>query len=271
MQTSMQPIFFNKAGNILLEKYVCGKPSRKPGDAIFHHGAVVSITPNVNVNTQELPDGNSDWPAAEPVTGRDGTIAVELSFMSPELYAFLMGTKVDELENETMTEIDYEVIVPEDTYSIELPREPVKGSILIVDYKGTHFEIVDGDTADPLTQGQVKVDTTDANKLIFSDVDAGKAVYITYDWIALTAKSFGFPKSGTPYAFRATISGEAMGDDEATMYDTNIIVDRTKAIGAINPPPLSKTPAPQTITLKVLKPRGNKAVDFKFAPKEGSC
>lgn len=264
----MQPIFFNKAGNILLEKYVCGKPSRKPGDAVFHHGAVVSITPNVNVNTQELPDGNSDWPAAQPVTGREGTIAVELSFMSPELYAFLMGTNVEELENETMTVVDYEAIIPEDSPSIELPHEPVDGSILLVDYEGTYFEIVDNATADPLTQGQVKVDK---DKLTFSEEDAGKAVYVTYDWIALTTKRFGFPKSGTPYAFRATISGEAMGDDEATMYYANIIVDRTKAVGTINPPPLSKTPAPQTITLQVLKPRGDKAVDFKFTPKEGSC
>lgn len=260
----MQPIFFNKAGNLLLERYVDGKPSRKPGDAVFHHGAVVSITPNVTVNTQELPDGNSDWPAAQPVTGREGTIAVELSFMSPELYAFLMGTTVEELTNTTMTVVDHEAIIPEDTLTIELPHEPVANSILIVDYQGVHFEIVDSET-EPLNKGQVKVD---GNELIFASDDAEKTVYITYDWIALTVKRFGFPKQGTPYAFRATISGEAMGDDEATVYAANIIVDRTKAVGTINPPPLSKTPAPQTITLQVLKPRGDRAVDFKFAPKE---
>lgn len=268
----MQPIFFNKAGSLLLERYRCGKPSRAKGDAVFHHGAVVSITPNVTTNTQALPDGNSDWPAAQPVTGREGSIAVELSFMSPELYAFLMGTTVEKLTNTTMTVSDYEAIIPEKApYEVKLLHEPVEGSVLIVDYEGTHFEIIKPteEVPDPpLAKGKV---TIKDNVVTFHEDDAGKAAYFAYDWLALEAVGFNFPKSGTPYAFRAIVSGEAMGDDEATAYDANIIVDRAKAVGTINPPPLSKTPAPQTITLQVLKPRGDKAVDFKFAKRDGEC
>lgn len=269
MNTSMQPIFFSKAGGLLLERYRCGKPSRAKGDAVFHHGAVVSITPNVTTNTQKLPDGNSDWAAAEPVTGREGSIAVELSFMSPELYAFLMGSDVEKLTSTTMTVADYEAIIPEKgDLEVKLLHEPVEGSVLIVDYEGTHFEVVELDVGDELAKGQV---TIDENVVTFHKDDAGKAAYFAYDWIALDAVGFNFPKTGTPYAFRATVSGEAMGDDEATVYDANIIIDRAKATGNINPPPLSKTPAPQTITLTVLKPRGDKAVDFKFAKRDGEC
>lgn len=273
MNTSMQPIFFSKAGGLLLERYRCGKPSRAKGDAVFHHGSVVSITPTVNTTTQSLPDGNSDWDAAQPVTGREGSVAVELSFMSPELYAFLMGTTVEKLTNTVMTVADYEAVIPEKgDYEVKLLHEPVEGSVLIVDYEGTHFEVVDSkdDQGDPveLEKGQV---TIEDNVVTFHEDDAGKAAYFAYDWIALSAVGFNFPKTGTPYAFRATVSGEAMGDDEATVYDANIIIDRAKATGNINPPPLSKTPAPQTITLTVLKPRGDKAVDFKFAKRDGEC
>lgn len=269
----MQPIFFNKAGNLLLERYRCGKPSRVDGDAIFHHGAVVSITPTVAVNTATLADGNSDWPAAQPVTGREGSIAVELSFMSPELYAFLVGTELENIPTTTMTDVNFEAVVSEIApFTIKLPNEPTgddENAIIIVDVNGKRLKQVEA-PVDPevLKAGEFSVEDS---TLTFAETDSGKAMHITYDWTALDVSSFAFPKSGTPYAFRTTISGEAMGDDEATVYDTNIIVDRSKATGNINPPPLSKTPAAQTITLQVLKPRGDKAVDFKFARKGGEC
>lgn len=269
----MQPIFFNKAGNLLLERYRCGKPSRADGDAIFHHGAVVSITPTVAVNTATLADGNSDWPAATPVTGREGSIAVELSFMSPELYAFLVGVDLEIVPTTTMTDVNYEAVVSEVTpFTVELPNEPTgddENAIMIVDANNKRFKKVEA-PVDPevLKTGEFSVED---EVITFAEADAGKVVHITYDWTALDVSSFAFPKSGSPFSFRTTISGEAMGDDESTMYDTNIIIDRSKATGNINPPPLSKTPAAQTITLQVQKPRGGKAVDFKFARKGGEC
>lgn len=263
----MQPIFFPKAGKIMFNKYVCGVPVRSPETSVFRNGAVVSITPSVTVNTTPLPDGNSDWAAAQPVTGREGTIDVELSFMPVELYAFLMGTEVEALENTPMPVIDHEITIPDvSPFEVQLPHVPDGASpIMLVDMDASAWEKVDSAP----TAGQFSVS---ADIVAFSSADAGKPAFITYDWTALTAKSFGLPKSGEGFAMQAIISGEAMGEDEATPYDVAIIVDRCKATGTINPPPLSRNPAPQTLTLQVLKPRGtNKAVDFKFAPRGGEC
>ena len=269
----MQPIFFNKAGNLLLERYRCGKPSRAEGDAIYQLGAVVSITPTVNVNTATLEDGNSDWAAATPVTGREGSLAVQLSFMSPQLYAFLVGVDLEVIPTTTMTDVNFEEVISEVApFVIKLPNIATgddENSIMVSDANGKRFKKVEA-PIDPevLKVGEFSVED---DVVTFAEADSGKVVHITYDWTALDVTSFAFPKSGTPFSFRTTISGEAMGDDESTMYDTNIIIDRSKATGNINPPPLSKTPAAQTITLQVQKPRGDKAVDFKFARKGGEC
>lgn len=259
----MQPIYFPKAGKIMFNKYVDGVPVRSPETSVFRNGAVVSITPNVTINTTALPDGNSDWDAAEPVTGREGTIAVELSFMPPELYAFLMGTTVDDLQNTPMPVIDHEITIPEvSPFEVKLPHSPdTTRSVMMVDMNASAWSKV---SASPST-GEFSVSE---DVVSFSSADAGKPVFLTYDYTALAVKSFGLPKSGDGFAMECVVSGEAMGEDESTPYDVAVIVDRCKATGTINPPPLSRNPAPQTITLKVLKPRGtNKAVDFRFAPR----
>lgn len=262
----MQPIYFPKAGKIMFNKYVNGIPVRSPETSVFRNGAVVSITPNVTINTTPLPDGNSDWDAAEPVTGREGTIAVELSFMPPELYAFLMGTTVDNLQNTPMPVIDHEITIPEASpFEVSLGHTPdIARSIMLVDMDASAWS----KTAHASTVPSAGEFTISADVVKFNSSDAGKPVFLTYDYTAQAVKSFGLPKSGDGFAMECVVSGEAMGEDESTPYDVAVIVDRCKATGTINPPPLSRNPAPQTITLKVLKPRGtNKAVDFRFAPR----
>lgn len=259
----MQPIYFQKAGKLMLTKYVNGVPVRSAANSFFRNGAVQSITPSVSVKTTELPDGNSDWPAAEVDTGKEGAMTVNLSFMPIDLYAFLMGTTVDSLTSTPMPVVDEELTIPSTSpYTVTLSHAPdTTRPVMLVDGNASAWALVSSAPA----QGQFMVSATTAT---FNSVDAGKPVFITYDYTALTAKSFGLPKSGSRFAMECVISGEATGEDESTLYDSAIIIDKCKATGNINPPELGREPKPQSITLKVLKPRGgNKAVDFRFAPK----
>jgi hypothetical protein len=213
-----------------------------------------------------LPDGNSDWDAAELDTGKEGTLTINLSFMPIELYAWLMGTAVEDLVNTPMPVIDEETTIPESApYVVELEHVPdTSRPIFLVGQDASAWAKTANVSAVP-TQRQYTISAAAAT---FNSADAGKPVFITYDFTALAAKSFGLPKSGSRPAMECVISGEAVGEDESSFYDTAIIVDKCKTTGNINPPELSKEPKPQSITLKVLKPRGNnKAVDFKFAPK----
>lgn len=261
----MQPIYFSKAGKIMLTKYVNGALVRSAANSYSRNGAVQSIVPNINVKTTPLPDGNSDWDAAEPDTGKEGSVVVNLSFMPPELYAWLMGTTVSELSNTTMWANDEEIKIPDvSPYTVTLAHTPALGTNILVDANASAWAITANVSAIP-TQSQY---TISAAAAVFNSADAGKSVFITYDWTALTASNFGLPKAGSRSVMECIISGEATGEDESTIYDINLVVDRCKSTGNINPPELGREPKPQSITLKVLKPRGsNNAVDFKFAPR----
>jgi hypothetical protein len=259
----MQPIFFQKAGKLMLTKYVNGVPVRSAETSYFRNGAVESITPSVTINSTSLPDGNSDWAAAQPDTGKEGTVAISLSFMPLDLYAFLMGVEVEDLTSEPFPIIDHEITIPEASpFTVTLPQEPDTGRpIILVDADASAWV----KTGSSPAQGQYSISAAVAT---FNSADAGKSVFITYDYTAAVVKSFGLPKSGSRPAMECVISGEATGEDESEFFDAAIIIDRCKSTGNINPPPMSRNPQPQTITLQVLKPRGNKkAVDFRFAKK----
>jgi hypothetical protein len=263
----MQPIYFSKAGKFKLRKYKNGAPSTDAADCYFRNGAIQSLVPSVNINTATLPDGNSDWDAAEPDTGKEGSVVVNFSFMPIDLYAFVMGTEVEDLTNTPMPAIDEEIVIPEASpYAVTLAHTPdITRSIILVDQDASAWAQTANASAVP-TATQY---TISAAATVFNSADAGKSVFITYDWTALTAKSFGLPKSGSREAMELTISDEATGEDESTIYDVALTVDKCKATGSINPPELSREPKPASITFKVLKPRGNnKAIDFKFAKRE---
>jgi len=257
----MQPIFFSKAGKFKIIKYKNGVPSTDPADTYFRNGAIQSMTPSVNIKTTALPDGNSDWDAAEPDTGKEGSIDVNLSFMPIDLYAFLIGTTVNDLTSTPMPAIDEELAIPAiSPYTASLAHTPdTTRQIILVDADTSAWVKVSATPA----QGQYMVS---AATVTFNSADAGKSVFITYDWTALTAKNFGLPKSGSRPALQFVASDVATGEDESTLYDVALTIDKCKATGNINPPEMSNEPKPAKITLKVLKPRGsNNAVDFKFA------
>lgn len=260
----MKPIYFTKAGKFRLTRFTsAGALSTDPADIYFRNGAIQSMVPTININTTSLPDGNSDFAAAEPDTGKEGNILINLSFMPIDLYAFIMETTVEDLVDTPMPAIDVELTVPEASpFTVTLDHTPdTTRPIILVDADASAWVKV----ADTPAVGQYSVS---AALVTFNSEDAGKSVFINYDWTALTAKSFGLSKSGSRKALHLEISDEATGEDETTMYDSATIVDRCKVTGNINPPEKSKEPKPQGINFKVLKPRGNKkAVDFKFAPR----
>lgn len=260
----MQPIYFSKAGKFKLTRFTSsGALSTDPADTYFRNGAIQSIQPTINVTTATLPDGNSDWSAAEPDTGKEGSFVANLSFMPIDLYAFVLGTTVEELTNASMPAIDEEISIPEASpYAVTLLHTPdTARPVILVGQDASVWAKTASISAIP-EQGQYTISAAAAT---FSSADAGKSVFITYDWTALAAKSFGLPKSGSRTALHFEASDEATGEDESTIYDMALIIDRCKTTGNINPPEMGRNPQPQGITFKVLKPRGKRAVEYKFA------
>lgn len=257
----MQPIVFDKAGKFMLNKYVDGRPVKSATTSLFRHGVVQSITPNITINGTPIADGNSLWDAMTIDTKIEGNIAVQLGFMPPELYAFIMGDKIEELETAPFPVIDEELLVPDEApYEVELNKTPITDTLILVDVHGKAMTKAD---LEPAAAGEYSMT---GNKLTFSETDAGKPLYAAYDFEATTVTKFGLPKTPKRESYQVVISGEAIGEDE-TLYNTALILDKAKVMGSINPPAQGGEPQPTTITFTIQKPRGDKrAVDYMATP-----
>ncbi|MSU01932.1 hypothetical protein [Tissierella pigra] len=256
----MQPIYFSKAGKFMLNKYVDGRPVRSALTSYFRNGVVQSITPNITINGTPIGDGNSLWNAAQPDTSIEGTVAIQLGFMPPELYAYFMGDEIEEVASAPFPIIDEEILVPDEApFEVTLANTPLADSLILVDIHGKPWEKAEAD----VTTGKYKLT---GGKLEFNEEDAGKALFVTYDFQATNVTKFGLPKTPKRESYQVIISGEATGEDE-TLYNTALILDKAKVMGSINPPAQGGEPQPITITFTILKPRGNnRAVDYMATP-----
>ncbi|MGB9791513.1 MAG: hypothetical protein ACPLTR_02915 [Thermacetogeniaceae bacterium] len=258
----MRPIIFKEPGKIVLVPYNAdGTLSFTSDKVVTNVGKLVSIAPSVTINTSTLTDGNSDWQMVFD-TGRTGQITVTMATFQPKLYAALMGTSVVESASATMWAADEGYTIPTVApYEVTLAHTPTTdGTLIVVGEDGTTFTKV---ATAPAAAGEFSIT---GNKLTFYSGDAGKAIYVTYEWSATSATTFGLPERGSRPALYVVISGLVYSDDEAAVYDTNIIIDKCKASGDIAQPTMQKEPQNWNFTLQVLQPRpGNKAVDYKFA------
>lgn len=260
----MKPIIFAKAGKLAIFKYASdGSLSLVAGNlASKAAGAVQAIRPSINIQTSELADGNSDWPVGVYDTGKSGQVEITFSEFQPDVYAALIGSAaLATAANKDLWEIEEEGAIPTNgTYEVTLAETPkTGGTIIVVNNEGSPFTKVASSPA----VGEYSVT---GNKLTFNSLDAGKEVFVTYEWTATSADSMALPRSGSRPILHAIISGEATDDDQVTTYRTNIIIDKCKATGDLNPPPRQREVQPWTATLQVLKPRaGKNAVDFVFA------
>lgn len=254
----MQPIVFNKAGKFLLKEYVDGVPTMD--NALSRNGVVQQITPSISIEGSPIPDGNSLWDATNIDTGAEGSVAVQLGYMPPALYAFIMGDKLDELATAQFPVVDEEIMVPDETpFEVELKHKPNADGVMVVDVHNKKW--TEGETA---PDGGEYVLADDA--LTFAEEDAGKTLFVTYYYTAQKVAHFGLPKEPKRSVYQLIITGEAEGED-GTPYEIATTVDKCKVLGAINPPQQGGAPQPVTITFTVLKPRGNnKAVDYKAVP-----
>lgn len=258
----MQPIYFQKAGKIRLNKYVNGVPVMSPETTFTRAGIVQSIQANITINGTPIQDGNSLWNAANPDTNIEGNVVVTLGTMPPDLYAFIMGDTVTNVSNVPFPVNDEELLIPSASpYTVTLKHAPdTSRPIILVDADASAWVKVSATPA----QGQYSIS---ASTVTFNSADAGKSVFITYDYTAPTGKSFGLPKTPQRAACQLIVSGEATGDDESTMYDVALTVDKCKVQGTISPPQQGREPQPVSITFNVLKPRGNnRAVDYLAVP-----
>lgn len=250
-----------KAGKIVLFKFnPDGTLEKTEANASLNNGTVASIGRGRTINTKELPDGNSQYPMGVYDIGVNETVVVNMSSYQPALYAMLSGEETVDNASDTMTMVEQEITIPEEApYTVTLdPAYNGTGMILAVGVDSTTYSKV---AEPPAAAGEFSVS---GDVLTFNSADAGRGLFITYDYTASTSSS-GLPETVKRPQLHAIISTDYQDEKQLNTYRANIIVDRCKATGELAPPEQKTDPDGWSFTLQVLKPRGGrKPVDWKI-------
>ena len=255
----MRSIIYPRSGKIVFRKFsAAGVLSN---NFIVNNGTVQTIAANVNIATTELADGNSDFPMGVYDTKKSGQLVVTMSSFQPELYAALMGSGVEMSAQDDLWAADQEIGIPGSSpYVVALTHAPkTGGTIILVDNEGSPFI----KQASAPAEGQFSVSASDVE---FNSANAGQVVFMTYEWVASNVNKLGIPTIGIRPVMQAIVSTEATDEDEVSVYDANVVVDKCKATGDINQPQQQREPQSWSFTLQVLKPRpGYNPVYWKYA------
>lgn len=263
--TLRKDLVFPVAGHFLFVPYgINGLPDMTKAYN-SNKGVVVSIQRAMTLNTTQLPDGNSPYPAAEYVTTQEGTITYVLSTYDPQLEALVAGATFEDgtsTDGEMWT-IASETVPSAAEYKLTLdPRPKSKDQIVIEDMYGNKFE--HEDTA-PSAGSKFTYDSS-GGTITFNVADAGKAINIVYCYDGTAVTSVSYLENPKKATFMAITIGQTKDKDEVTFQNVNVIVDRCTVSGAVTPPTASNDPTQGwTLTTSVLKPRaGKNPVKVKF-------
>ncbi len=272
-------LVFPVAGHFILIPYNDkGKPDMTRAYC-SNNGVVVSIARDMTLNTTDLPDGNSPYPAAKYVTTQEGTLTYVLSTYDPELEALVSGAKYKDgspSDNADMWVIHNTSIPASTPYEITFDegKQPKSiDNISITDTFGNNFEATAGGAGalakGALTAGQFSYDSS-TKKITFAEADAGKDIGITYSYAGKEIVSVEYQENPKITTFMAIVIGETKDKDETSSQRVNVVVDRCTVSGAVTPPTASNDPTTGwTLTTNVLKPRaGHNPVIVRFEPIE---
>lgn len=260
----LQPIIFTKAGNINLRKY---DKSGKLGDSAnsyFRHGDLFSVQPNNNVSRSTIESGNSIYPVAERITAIDSTLALVFNTLDPEMESFIYNRNLYKETDSIIKNINHEIVIPDATpFEVKLPHKVNNPtSALAADINNDPYENV-------ATVTKSKEFSITDDKITFSADDAGKTVYLTYEYKAdaVVEEVKGSEESAIMQLEHST---EATTEKNGQIYDIYMVYDRVQ-VTEYGVPLIGKTPSTRSMTIKVLKPRGNNpAVTKKYVLREGS-
>lgn len=228
----------------------------------------MSIARDNALNTVDLPDGNSPYPAATYVQTQSGTMTYVLSTYDPELEAIIAGADYkngDATDTEMWTMLPLTLEGEDATYVFNdenLAPNDVK-NIFIKDSYGNRLEMAE--TAESIADGQFFYDTT-THTFTFHEGFKEQMLYISYTYNGTAITAVEYLENPKITAFMAIVVGETEDKDKATRQRLNIVVDRCGVSGSVTPPTSSNDPTQGwTLTTNILKPRaGHSPIKVKF-------
>ncbi len=262
----IQPIIFDRAGSVMLTKYdACGRIGTDADDKYYRHGDLFSVQPTSSDTTHTVESGNSLYPVMEKVTAKNDTLALVFNTEDPEMEAFIFGQSITKNQSMTMTEINQQAVIPETSpYTVKLEHSVATPSeTLVVDVANNGYTFTSG-------VATAKQFSVSADTLTFASGEAGKSVYITYDW---TAEGFmqDVEANENSAVMQLEHTTDAVTEFNGQLYRVNMVYDKVK-VTEYGKPLIGKTPGTRQMTARILAPRGGKpAVRRKYVPMGETC
>lgn len=247
------------SGRVILTKVdpLTGALSTKPEDKRICTETCDGITRQKTLNTYEIPDGNSNYPAGVYETGVVYNIGINFTTLNSATLAFLQNTELKTGAGK-MKELVETMIPMEAPFEI-VALGKIDGDPTILDSESKPFTKAD---ADPPTTNQFKVVPgvePEKDKITFAEADAGKVIFIEYVFEADEIESYDIDENHINPTVQIEIIHETLSKDKTKKYKNNSTISRAQLTGNIDEN-LAKQHAPSTLNFQAIKPAGSKVV-----------
>ena len=245
------------AGRVVFTKFDpdTGALSTMPENKRICTEACDGITRSKTLNTYEIADGNSNYPAGIYDTGMTYAVGINFTTLNADTLAFLQGVAITKGAGK-IKEVASIVVPMETPYEVAL-LGVVDGVPTVLDDESTPFTATVTTGAPAVKEFEVASDT-----IVFNEADAGKPLMIEYTFEAMEVESYDIDENGTHPAVQVEIIHETMSVDKTKKYKNNSIVNKMTLTGNIDEN-LARQHAPTTLNFNAIKPLGSKVVRNK--------
>lgn len=252
------------SGRVIFTKIdpLTGALSTKPEDKRICTETCDGITRSKALNTYEIPDGNSNYPAGIYETGVTYNIGINFTTLNTATLAFLQNSKITNAAG-TMKEFVETMIPMEAPYEIEALGKIV-GTPTVLDDESVPFD--EAELEEPVA-GEFEVVAGVApenDKFVFAAADAGKTVFIEYVFEADEVEAYDVDENHVNPVVQIEIIHETLSKDKTKRYKNNSTISRAQLSGNLDEN-LNKQHAPSTLNFTAIKPAGSKVVMNKKA------
>jgi len=250
------------SGRVIFTKIdpLTGALSTKPEDKRICTETCDGITRSKALNTYEIPDGNSNYPAGIYETGVTYNVGINFTTHNTATLAFLQNSKITNAAG-TIKELVETMIPMEAPYEIEALGKIV-GTPTVLDSESVPFE--ESETEE-LVAGEFDLVTGTApakDKIVFAAADAGKTVFIEYVFEAAEVEAYDVEENHINPTVQIEIIHETLSKDKTKRYKNNSTISRAQLSGNLDEN-LNKQHAPSTLNFTAIKPAGTKVVNNK--------
>ena len=251
------------AGRVIFTKFdpLTGALSTDPKDKRICTETIDGITRSKSIQTYDIPDGNSNYPAGTYETGVTYNVGINFTTLNTETLAFLQSAKITKAAG-TIKAVIQAVIPFETPYEI-VALGKIVGDPTILDSESVSFTKATEPATPTAKQFGVVVGTEPApDKIVFNEADKGKPITMEYVFNATEVEGYDIEENAIHPAVQIEIIHETLSVDKTKKYLNNSIVNKATLTGNIDEN-LAKQHAATTLNFAAIKPNGTKVVRNK--------